>query len=326
MRRRDFLVGFTGTAAATFAASGHARSANEVRRVAFLSGASMQLGTPYLAAFRKRLLELGWAEGHNLRIDARFADGNVSRARVYAAELVGLAPDVILAQTTLGLDAVRPQTKTIPVVFTSVSDPVGGGYVTNLARPEGNITGFTNFEYGMSVKWLELLHELAPQVNRITVLVDVTSSGEGHLRSLEATTPPAISLVPTRVTTPQDIERAFGALPTDGKQGVIVLPGSVPGVNRKLIVDRMAQLRVPAVYAYRYFVDLGGLISYGFDVTEHMRQAAGYVDRILRGAKPRDLPVQAPTKFELVINMKAAKALGLTVPAALLVEADDVIE
>jgi putative tryptophan/tyrosine transport system substrate-binding protein len=326
MKRREFIT-LLGASAAAWPPAARAQQAKGVRRLAVLFGSSTEVSAPFLVSVRKRLSESGWVEGRNLHIDVRWGEGDVDRLRTFAAELVGLAPDAILAQSTLALDALRQRTDKIPLIFTQVSDPVRGGFVSNLARPEGNITGFTNFEYEMSGKWLETLKEIAPKVITVLVLADPAGSGSGHLAALEAVAASAaVRLQPIVVRKAADIVSALNAASQTPNLGIIVLPGVLAGVNRKLILEWAGRARVPAIYAYRYFVAEGGLLSYGFDAVEQHRQAASYIDRIFRGTKPGELPVQAPTKFELVINLKTAKALGLDVPPMLLATADEVIE
>jgi putative ABC transport system substrate-binding protein len=325
MKRRKFITLLGGAAAWPVAAG--AQEVKGMRRLGILFGSSTDVTSPFLAAIYKRLSESGWADGRNLHIDVRWGEGDVDRLRTLAAELVGSAPNVILAQTTLALNALRQRTDKIPLVFTQVSDPVRGGVVSNLARPDGNITGFTNFEYEMSGKWLETLKEIAPQVVTIPVLADPTESASGHLAALEAVaTRAGVRLLRIVLHNAADIASGLAGASQLSNLGVIVLPGTLAGVNRKVILEWAQRTRAPAIYAYRYFVEDGGLLSYGFDAVEQHRQAASYIDRILRGAKPGELPVQAPTKYELVINLKTAKALGIEVPPMLLARADEVIE
>ena len=283
-----------------------------------------------VAAFRDSLAQLGWIDGRNLQIDTRWATSNADELRRHAAELVTLSPDVILAATGTATAAPLLQvTRIVPVVFTIVIDPVGAGFVASLARPGGNATGFLMFEYGLSGKWLELLKQIVPRVTRATVLRDPTiASGIGQFGALQAVAQSlgVAELSPIDVRDPLEIERAVVALARSGNGGLIVTPSAEANRHRDLIATLAARYHVPAVYGSRHYVVTGGLISYGPDIIDQYRRAAGYVDRILRGERPADLPVQAPTKYELVINLKAAKAIGLDMPPMLLARADEVIE
>jgi putative ABC transport system substrate-binding protein len=298
-----------------------------MRRIGVLSIGDDAEGHTRLAAFAQALKQLGWSDGRNLRIDTRYATAdNVHR---HAAELAALAPEVLVAATGTATAAPLLQaTRTIPIVFVSVIDPIGAGFVTSLARPGGNATGFTVYEYGMSGKWLELLKELAPRVTRAAVLRDpAVASGIGQFGAVQAVAPAlGVELSPIDVRDAGEIERAVSAFARSANGGLIVTGSPLAAVHRELIVMLAARHKLPAVYFRRLFVNDGGLISYGPDFLEQHRQAAGYVDRILRGEKPADLPVQAPTKYELVINLKTAQALGLDVPPTLLARADEVIE
>ncbi len=286
-------------------------------------------GRSGLVALQERLRQLGWSDGRNVRIDVRWGENDPDRDRKYAAELVALAPDVLLAAGTLGVLALQKATRTVPIVFMRVSDPVGAGLVDSLARPGGNTTGFMNFEYNMSGKWLELLKQVAPQVTRAIVLRDPASpAGTAEFGALQAAAPSlGVELRPVDTRDRAVIERAVAAFAAAGSNGgMIATPSATVSGNRDVIVALASQHKLPAVYPYRYMVTSGGLIAYGPDPIDQYRRAAGYVDRILKGEKPADLPVQAPTKFALVINLKAAKALGLTIPQPLLASADEVIE
>ena len=328
MRRREFITLLGGAAVAWPVAARAQQPA--MPRICVLLPASA--GDPEyqarLGAFLQGLALLGWTAGRNVRIDTRWAAGNGEHFRRYAEELVALAPDVILASSSVAVGALQKVTRTTPIVFVAVVDPVGSGLVPSLAHPGGNTTGFTNFEYGMSGKWLELLKEIAPRVTRAAVPRDpALPSGIGTLGAIQTAAPAfGIETSPINVSDPSEIERGitdFARTPN----GAVVVPPSPRGIiNRKLIIALAAQHRLPAVYFIKSFAKDGGLISYGPDAVSSYQQAAGYVDRILKGEKPADLPVQAPTKFEMVINLKTAKALGLTVPAALLSRADEVIE
>src|SRR5450755_925614 len=278
-------------------------------------------------AFAQGLAQLGWVDGRNVRIDTRWATADDIRR--HAAELAELAPDVILAATgTLTVAPLLQATRTLPIVFVLVIDPVGAGFVASLARPGGNATGFTIFEYGMSGKWLELLKEIAPGVTRAAVLRDpAIASGIGQFAAVQAPAPSlGVELSPVDVRDAPEIERTVTAFARSGNGGLIVTASPLANAHRDLIITLAARHKLPSVYPYRYFVTAGGLIAYGPDSIDQYRRAAGYVDRILKGEKPANLPVQAPTKYELVINLKTAKALGLTVPPALLAIADKVIE
>ena len=284
----------------------------------------------HLEIFRKRLRELGWTEDHNLRIVVRYGVGNTERMRNLAKELVASKPDVILGRSTPVTKSILLETKSIPTIFVVVSDPVGDGIVSSIARPGGNVTGFTNVEASLGGKWLELLKEMSPTVRRAAVIFDPkTSPGGGfyYSRLVEnAASSMAIKPVSMAVKDASEIERAIIAFAHEPNGGLIVLPDVTTGANRNLIVRLAATYGLPAVYSYRYVTAEGGLASYGVDVGDLFRRAADYVDRVLRGDQPGDLPVQAPTKFELVINLKTAKGLHLTIPPMLLARADEVIE
>jgi putative ABC transport system substrate-binding protein len=284
-------------------------------------------GQARLAAFTQALTQLGWSDGHNLRIDTRYATADDIRR--HAAELAALAPDVLVAGT--GTATVAPllqATRTVPIVFAVVIDPVGAGFVDSLARPGGNATGFTVFEYGMSGKWLELLKQIAPAVTRAAVLRDPTiASGIGQFAAVQAVAPSlGVDLSAVDVRDAGEIERAVTAFARSSNGGLIVTASALATYHRDLLIALAARLQLPAVYPYRFFVTVGGLISYGPNFVEQYRQAAGYVDRILKGEKPAELPVQGATKYELAINLKTAKGIGLTVPPAVLARAGEVIE
>jgi ABC-type uncharacterized transport system substrate-binding protein len=285
-------------------------------------------GQARIATLREGLSELGWSDGGNVRIDTRWGASDVDRYRQYAAELVALAPDVIVAVTSVVVAALQRETRSVPIVFVNAIDPVGAGSVKSLARPGGNTTGFTIFEYGLSPKWLALLKEIAPHVTRAAVLRDHTVASQigllGGIQSVAPSLRMELSLIDIRDV--GEIEHAVAALAREPNSGQIVLPSSLASLHRELIITLAARHRLPTVYTERAFVTAGGLTSYGPDRVEQYRQAAGYVARILKGEKPADLPVQAPTKYELAINLKTAKALGLDIPATLLARADEVIE
>jgi putative ABC transport system substrate-binding protein len=325
MKRREFILALSGTAVWSFTAQ-----AQQMRRIGVLLAfpESDLEGQSRVAAFQKSLQELGWTVGRNVQIDYRWSAGAADDNRRYAAELVALAPDVILAAGGQVVAPLLQATRSIPIVFTQTADPVGAGFVDSLAHPGGNATGFTNFEFGMSGKWLELLKQVAPGVKRVAVLRDpAQSSGTGQFGALQSVAPSfGIELIPVGLRDPGEIERAVTAFAQGANGGLIVTAGALVIVHRDLLVRLAAQRQLPAVYPFRVFVTGGGLISYGPDTIDPHRRAAAYVDRILKGEKPADLPVQGPTKYELVINMKTAKALGLDVPATLLARADEVIE
>jgi putative ABC transport system substrate-binding protein len=324
--RRKFLATLGGAAVA-WPLAARAQPGERMRRVGLLTNlaADDPEGQVRMAAFRQGLSELGWSDGGNVRIDTRWGAGDVDRHRQYAAELVALAPDVIVPVTSPVVAAVQRETRSVPIVFVGVIDPVGAGLVKSLARPGGNTTGFTVFEYGLSPKWLALLKEIAPHVTRAAVIRDPTMASQiGLLGGVQSVAPSLrieFSLLDTRE--PAEMERAVAAFAREPNGGQIVFSG--PWI-RELIIPLAARHRLPTVYTDRAFVTAGGLTSYGPNRVEQYRQAAGYVDRILKGEKPADLPVQAPTKYELVINLKTARALGLEVPPTLLARADEVIE
>ena len=327
--RRQLLVALGGAAVAWPLAAG-AQQAGTARRIGVLI--QVAEGDPQarieVATFLRGLQKLGWSEGHNLRIDTRWGGGDADLIRKYAAELVALAPEVVLAPGGTVVGALQQASRTVPIVFVNVTDPVGRGYVASLAQPVGNATGFTSFEFGMGGKWLEVLKEMAPPVTRAAVLRDpVITAGMGYLAAIHALAPSiGVQVTPVDVRQTSDIERAVAAFARTPNSGLIVTADPAAIVHREAIIALAARHRLPAVYPYRFFVISGGLISYGLDNIEQYRLAAGYVDRILKGEKPGDLPVQAPTKYELAINLKTAKALGLEVPPTLLARADEVIE
>jgi putative ABC transport system substrate-binding protein len=329
MRRREFIALLGGMAALPLAA--RAQQPERVRRIGILlpGAADDPAWQAWVGAFLQALGELGWTIGRNVRIDTRWAGANAAEIRRHAAELAALAPDVILAAGTSTVGPLLQATRTVPVVFPNVGDPLGAGFVESLARPGGNATGFLAFEYSLSGKWLELLKEIAPGVTRVAVLRDpATQSGVGQFSVIQAVAPPLrVEVNPINMRRDAgEIERAIAAFAGSPNGGLILTAAALSLLHQNLIVTLAARHKLPAVYAYRYIVTAGGLISYGADYTDQYRRAAGYVDRILKGEKPADLPVQAPTKYELVINLKTAKALGLTIPPTLLARADEVIE
>jgi putative ABC transport system substrate-binding protein len=283
---------------------------------------------PNIAAFLQTLQQLGWADGRNVKIDYRWPAADADKTRKYAAELVALAPDVILAMSSPSLDSLLQATRTVPIVFVGVADPAGAGFVDSLSRPGGNATGFMLFDYSLSTKWVELLKEIAPGVKRAAVLRDpAIASGIGQWGAISSAAPSlGVEVSPVNVRDAAEIERDLAAFAGSGNGGLIVTGSPLSIVHRELIISLAVRHKLPTVYFQRHFVAGGGLISYGPDMADHSRRAAGYVDRILKGEKPADLPVQAPTKYDLVVNLKTAKALGLTIPPAVLARADEVIE
>jgi putative ABC transport system substrate-binding protein len=328
MRRREVIALFGGAAAWPLAA--RAQQPAPMRRIGVLMNrtADDPEGQAGIAAFQQALQQLGWSDGRTVRIDIRWSANDVELDRKYAAELVALAPDVVLAGGTLSVAALQHLSRTLPIVFVGVSDPVGAGFVDTLSRPGGNITGFMLFEYSMSGKWLELLKQIAPGVTRAAVLRDAANpAGIAQFGAIQATAQSlGVEVSPVGIRDAGEIERAVVAFARSANGGLVVTPSAGTSVHRDLIIALAARHKLPAVYAFRYNVTGGGLIAYGPDLTEQFRPAAGYVDRILKGEKPNDLPVQAPTKFELVVNLKTAKALNLTIPASVLARADAVIE
>jgi putative ABC transport system substrate-binding protein len=328
MQRREFIT-LLGGAASTWPLAASAQQTERMRRIGvLLAGVDDQEMQARVAAFIQALQQLGWTDGRNVRIEYRWAGGNVDDIRKYAAELVALAPDAILAGGSVGLPSLQQATRTVPIVFTQTPDPVGAGFVDSLARPGGNTTGFMSNEYGMGAKWLELLKEIAPGVTRVAVIRDAAiSAGVGFFGAIQAVAPTfGVELTPVNVRDAGEIERAVTAFARSANGGLIVTGSALTFVHSELIIALAARHKLPAVYFNRGIVSRGGLISYGNDIIDQYRLAAGYVDRILKGEKPADLPVQLPTKFELVLNLKTAKALGLTLPQALLARADGVIE
>jgi len=327
VKRRDFITLLGGAAAWPLAANAQQPEAMRRIGILFSIGADDQQGQARHAAFVQRLRDLGWTEGGNVRIETRWAAGNAMDMRKYAAELISFAPNVILAAGGSTVVPLMQATNNIPIVFTGVSDPVGGGLVASLAGPSGNVTGFTAFEYSMSGKWLELLKDVAPTVKGVAVLRDPgIPQGIGQFGAVQPLGPSlGVEVSPLNVRDAVEIERDITAF-AHGSNGLIITASGLAIVHRELIVTLAARYKLPAIYFERFFVAGGGLISYGPDLLNQYRRAAGYVDRILKGEKPADLPVEAPTKYELVINLKTAKALGLDIPTTVLARADEVIE
>ncbi len=330
MKRREFL-GVLGGAAASWPSTARAQQTERMRRIGVLQGGADTNDPrlqPNLAAFQQTLQQLGWTDGRNVKIDYRWPVGDADRARQYAAELVALAPDVILAFSAASLTQLLLATRTVPIVFVGVTDPVGAGYVDSLSRPGGNATGFMLFDYSLSTKWLELLKEIAPGLKRAAILRDAAiASGIGQWGAISsAAASLGVEVSPVNVRDAPEIERGIAAIARSGNGGLIVTGSPLSLVHRELIVALAARHKLPAIYFLRPFVTDGGLLSYGADIVDHSRRAAGYVDRILKGEKPADLPVQAPTKYEMVLNLKTAAALGLDIPPSVLARADEVIE
>ena len=329
MRRREF-IGLVGGLAAAWPLVARAQQPKSMRRVGVLMGLAADDPETHarLAAFAQGLQQAGWIVGQNVRVDYRFGAGNPATMRKQAAEFVSLAPEVILAHSSAAVAPLLMESRTIPIVFTLVADPVGAGYVATLARPGGNVTGFTNFEYSIGGKWLELLKEIAPNVTRVAVLREsFVASGPGQFGAIQAVAQGhRVELRPIDVRDAGEIERDITAFAQEPNGGLIVTGSPAATVHRELINGLGLKHRLPIVFNSRFYVVNGGLASYGPDFVDMFRRSAGYVDRILKGEKPADLPVQAPTKYELVINLKTAKALGLSVPPTLLARADEVIE
>jgi putative ABC transport system substrate-binding protein len=326
--RRDFIT-LLGGAAVAWPVAARAQQPDRMRRIGVLMhfSESHPAGRRYVARFQRGLQELGWADGGNVRIDVRWAAGNPERYRTYAGELVALAPDVVLASSTTMVVAVQRMSRSVPIVFAGVIDAVGSGLVKSLAHPGGNATGFLVFKYSIASKWLELLKEIAPRVTRVGVLRDAaTAAGIGQFAVVQTVAPIDIELSAIGTDDDDEIEHAIATFARGSNAGLIVTANRWTTNHPDVIAVLAASYKVPAVYPFGYFVRAGGLISYGSDEGDGYRRAAAYVDRILKGEKPADLPVQAPTKYELVINLKTAKALGLTVPPTLLARADEVIE
>ena len=328
MKRRAFIT-LLGGAAAAWPLAARAQQVGGMRRIGVLmhSRADEAEAQARLLAFLQGLADAGWAVGRNLRIDYRWSVGNQARLQRDAAELIALNPEVILAGVGATIATLLQATRTVPIVFAQGIDPVGNSYVESLARPGGNSTGFMQFEYSLSGKWLELLKEVAPPVVRVAVLREPGVAGIGQWAIIQAVAQSlGLELKPIELNAPEQIERAIATFARSPNGGLIIIVSAAALHHRELIISLAARHRLPAVYAYRIFVTDGGLISYGADIAGQYRRAAGYVDRILKGEKPGDLPVQGPTKYDLVVNLKTAKALGLDVPDSLLARADEVIE
>jgi putative tryptophan/tyrosine transport system substrate-binding protein len=328
MKRREFIALLGGAVAVSYPGAAHAQ--DRMRRVAV--SRDTNAGDPDAeadnAAFEKTIQELGWAIGRNITIDYRWSGGNAERARVLASEALKTLPDVIVAIGTASVGALRAETRTVPIVFARVSDPVGQGFVTNLAKPGGNITGFSNFELSMGGKWVETLKEIAPSVSRVAVMANPnTSALDGYFNSIVAASASlGIKPIKAPIHDNLELERAMANVGERPDGGAIVLPDGFMISNRDAVIAQANKVLLPVLYPFRLFTDAGGLVSYGINTIEQFRGVASYVDRILKGERPGDLPVQGPTKFQLVINLKAAQAIGLNISPSVLVRADEVIE
>jgi putative tryptophan/tyrosine transport system substrate-binding protein len=329
MRRRDFVKAIASSSVA-WPLAARAQQTDQVRRVGVLMNVAPEHpeGQPFVAAFRQALQRLGWIEGRNIRIDIRWGENDVERDRRYAADLVALTPDVVLAAGTLSVTALQRVSRTLPIVFVDVSDPVGAGLVERMDRPGGSTTGFMIFEYSLSAKWIELLKQVAPNVRRAAVIRNAANpAGIAQFGAIRTTASSlGVDVSPIDIRDAGDIEHAIAELARSPNAGLIVTSSAAVSAHIDQIITLAGRYKPPAVYSDRFVAVSGGLISYGPERIDQFRHAADYIDRILKGEKPADLPVQAPTKFELVINLKTAKAIGLSVPASLLASADEVIE
>jgi putative ABC transport system substrate-binding protein len=330
MRRRDFVKGIAGSAIA-WPLAAHAQQSEPMRRIGVLYATDQTdpLIQPWDAAFRKQLDDLGWVDGRTVHIDYRWGAGNIDRTQQSARELVRLAPDVLFAITTPATAALQRETQTIPIVFAVVSDPIGSGFVASLARPGGNITGFNILEASLSGKWIELTHEIAPLVSRVGLMYNPQTApyAKYYLDTfVSSARKSSIEPIDAVVNSAAAIETVMTKLGGEADSGLVVMPDTFPVIHRNAIIELAQRFRLPTIYPFRFFTVEGGLLSYGVDIADQLRRAAGYVDRILRGDKPANLPVQLPVKFELVINAKTIKALGLTVSPSVIAVADDVIE
>jgi putative tryptophan/tyrosine transport system substrate-binding protein len=329
MRRRDF-ISFLGSMALSFPIGAQAQQSGRSARVGVLMGIgeSDPEAKPRAEALQSGLKSLGWTEGQNIHLDYRWAAGDLDQTRRFAQEIVALKPDIIVVHSTPAVKALRQLTTTTPMVFVLVADPIGSGFVASLAHPGGNLTGFMNVDSPMASKWMELIKEIAPTITRVALIYNPrTAPYQSYLSSFDESAPRlGAKAVPTPVLDAGELETAITLLGNQRDSAMFVVPDVFVQVHRELIIRLAEQYRLPAVYPYRFFPESGGLMSYGIDTVIVFRQAASYVDRILKGAAPADLPVQAPTNFQLVINLKAAKAIGLTIPESFLVRADQVIE
>jgi putative tryptophan/tyrosine transport system substrate-binding protein len=328
MMRREFIA-LLGSAAAAWPLAARAQQPERMRRIGVVMAytESDPNGQVQVGAFRQQLQKLGWMEGNNIQIDFRYAADDPARIRALAVELLGLRPDLMVSNSNLVTTILQSEVHSIPLVFVSVSDPIGSGFVKDLARPGGNVTGFANFQPSMGGKWLEKLREIAPQIERVGLVLRPEPPNIGYLKSAEAAAPSfGVKLVDLEAQSSSEIERVVATFAGEPHGGLIIAPNVVNFANSDLIVALAARYRMPAIYPFAFYAKQGGLISYGFDAADQFRQGAVYVDKILRGAKPTDLPVQHPTKFEIVVNLKTAKALGLDVPLLVQQLADEVIE
>ena len=329
MRRREFIT-LLGGAAVACPLAARAQQVERMRHIGVIMGFAENdpVWQAYLATFRQRLQEFGWSEGRNIRFDYWFTGESAERMRTAATEVVAMAPDVVFVSTNPVVSAVMQVTRTIPIVFTWVSDSVGSGYVRNLAHPGGNITGFHNYEPALGPKWMGILKEIAPAVRRVAfVHVPEITANVAFMRAGEASSAAlGMAVSGAGVRNDADLQRVLTEFAQEPSGGIIVTPSPLTATRRAVIIELAARLRLPAIYSFRFYAESGGLVSYGIDQTELVREAASYVDRILRGANPVDLPVQLPTKYQLVINIKTAKALGLNVPNSMQLLADEVIE
>jgi putative ABC transport system substrate-binding protein len=327
MIRRDFIT-LLGGAAAAWPLAARAQQPDRMRRIGVLTGADEVTSASRYPIFVQALQQLGWIDGNNVRIDYRWGKGDADTISKHAVEMAALAPDVIVATGGPATERLLRATRNVPIVFVIVPDPVGSGFVDSLSRPGGNATGFMQFEYSLSGKWVELLKEIVPGMTRAAVLWDPSiPAGIGQFAVIQSVAPSLkVEVIPVSVRDASKIERTVAALVRSGIGGMIVSASALAAVHRELIISLAARHKLPAIYTFRDFVTAGGLISYAADFSDQYRLAAGYVDRILKGEKPADLPVQAPTKYELVINLKTAKAMGLEMPATILARADEVIE
>jgi len=327
VRRREFIKVIAGSAAWPLAA--HSQQPDRMRLIGALTGIADEPSfQARYNAFIQGLKELGWTDGRNMRVEYRYGGGDLENTRRQAVELVALAPDVILVSGAAATERLLKVTRTVPIVFVVVPDPVGSGFVASLSRPGGNATGFVQFEYSLSGKWLELLKQIAPGVTRVAVLRDpAITAGIGQFAIIQSVAPSlGVEVSPINMSDATEIERGISDFAREANGGLVASASPLAVTHRELIVTLAARYKLPAVYSNRYYAASGGLISYGANFVDQFRRAAGYVDRILKGEKPADMPVQAPTKYELVINLKTAKTLGLTVPQSLLARADEVIE
>ena len=329
MRRREF-IGVLGGAAAAWPLGALAQQRDHPRRIGVLMGFAEtdEVWQTYLRVFRERLRDFGWTDGQNVKFEYRFAGESLERTRVAASELIGSKPDVLFVSTNPAVSALLRETHTIPIVFTWVSDSLGSGYVSSLAHPGGNVTGFHNYEPAVGGKWLGVLKQIAPQVRRVGVVhVPEISANVAFIRVADAASKPlGMTVTGLGVRDTADIDRVLADFAREPNGGLIVTPSPLTATKRDVIIANAAKLKLPAIYSFRFYVASGGLVSYGIDQLETVREAASYVDRILRGANPADLPVQLPTKFNLVVNLKTAKELGLTITESFLLFADEVIE